>query len=107
MLAKKALYSLRNTCWLDTRHELETFRSCFTIHTKQISICKRESDHLIKAHNFSMVFTKKVHAYYDVETSELHRNEIDWEDVIVELESTITENRVNGDSSSSSDFDFE
>ncbi|KAJ0869643.1 hypothetical protein HanRHA438_Chr11g0491341 [Helianthus annuus] len=54
-----------------------------------------------------MVFAKKVHAYYDVKTSELHWNEVDWDDVIVELESTITKNRINGDSSSSSDFNFE
>ncbi|KAJ0704556.1 hypothetical protein HanPI659440_Chr14g0563981 [Helianthus annuus] len=53
-----------------------------------------------------MVFAKKVHAYYDVKTSELHRNEIDWKNVIVELESTITKNRIDGDSSSSSDFNF-
>ena len=54
-----------------------------------------------------MVFTKKVHAYYDVKTSELHRNKVDWEDVIVELESTITKNRINGDSSSGGDFDID
>ena len=54
-----------------------------------------------------MVFAKKVHAYYDVKTSELHRNKVDWEDVIVELKSTITKNRVNGDSSSGGDFNIE
>ncbi|KAJ0808180.1 hypothetical protein HanPI659440_Chr01g0000631 [Helianthus annuus] len=54
-----------------------------------------------------MVFAKKVHAYYDVETSELHRNKVDWKDVIAEFESTITEYRIYGNSPSRSDFDFE
>ncbi|KAJ0479913.1 hypothetical protein HanIR_Chr13g0625521 [Helianthus annuus] len=53
-----------------------------------------------------MVFSKKVHAYYDVETSELHWNEINRKYVTVQLESTITKNIINGDSSSSGNFDI-
>ncbi|KAJ0472099.1 hypothetical protein HanHA89_Chr15g0603201 [Helianthus annuus] len=57
-------------------------------------------NHLFKTNDFSTIFTKKIHAYYDIETTKLHQNEIDQENVIVEFKSTITENRTKGNGSS-------
>ena len=56
---------------------MDFLRCDFSIDTQLITISERESNHLIEANNFNMVFAKKVHAYYDVETSELHRNKVE------------------------------
>ena len=71
---------------------------------KFIAVGEWKANHLIFTNNFGTSFPKKIHAYYDIKTTELHRYEIDKESMIVEIKGTTTKDRIDSDGYSGSDF---